>query len=430
MASRVTSDSDENSELAPRVPNTKILPYVAGLFQDLKESDPNLKITSIAGFYQEYEEGPELLIGEDFSDKIRALVDTILKKYDVEIKAGQGIIGDGMDLMYNRYKLFDCILKEATPKGQRIFVFGMFLAIAIPTVFKVEGLIGLGDIVSAVEAYIRQMGQNLEAMWEGLNGLADSLVVQLIVPIYRTRGTYTPENASAFQDGDGCVIPGMTEERVAEYQDLTLEVLMRDNYTCVVTGKFDTLAETGTVSSSYRVAHIIPWGLDWDASLYKETRNRITWNLLDIFAANDSGRLSDSLSDTLDGFHNSMTLSRDVYRRFEGLELWLELKGETDTEYKYRIGGDTGGIFGPTRVSPEYSVVMRKGPRCPNPRLLILHAKLSRIATVSGAIYVAKEYTGKGAKAFIKYARGYKSVHPKALELKLISINEPENRDF
>ncbi|KAK6517850.1 hypothetical protein TWF506_005026 [Arthrobotrys conoides] len=425
MASTI-APADENSPTTStpqRPPNTKILPYVAKLFQDLKETDANIKISSISGFYQEYEQGPDLLIGEDFSDKIRAIVDSILKKYNDEINAGPDPIGG----KYNRSKLFECLLKESTVKGERIFAFSIFMGIAIPTVFGEDGIRDLGDIVTAVEEYIRRVGESLEVVWDSLNGLADSLVMQLIVPVYRTSGTYTPTNTSGFQDGDGDILPGMTGVEVAKYREFALSVLARDNYTCTFTGVYDTDAETGTTSSAYKVAHIIPWGLGWDFTRYKEARNRITWNLLDIFDAGDAGRLSDSLAKDLDDISNGLTLSREVHRRFEGLQLWLDLRKETDTEYIYTAGGETRGIFGPGVMPHDRKVTVKKGEGCPDQRLISLHARLSRVALISGAIHVAREFTGRGATAYLEHGPDHRSVHPKALELKLLSINEPED---
>ncbi|RVD85778.1 uncharacterized protein DFL_004085 [Arthrobotrys flagrans] len=330
-----------------------------------------------------------------------------------------------MDPKYNRYKLLECILKEATPKGERIFVFSIFLAIAIPTVFKEDGLQYLSDIVEAVEQYIRRVGEGLETVWKSLNGSADSLVVQLIVPVYRTAGTCTPDNPSAFQDGDGGVLPGVSKGRVFKYRDFGLAVLSRDKYKCTVTGKFDTDAETGTV---YKVVHIIPWGPDWNTSRSKETRNRLTWNLLDIFTANGSGRLSDTLSMNLDEVGNGLTLDREVYRRFEGLQFWLDFETETEADSIYTVEGDTKGIFGPGGMPPDTRVYLGKG-RHVDRRLLDIHARLSRVSTVSGAVNVAKEFTGKGATEFVEHGPDHKSVHPKALELKLLSINELENKN-
>ncbi|KAF3157270.1 hypothetical protein TWF225_007972 [Orbilia oligospora] len=428
MASSI-APPDENSPGTPRrIPNNKILPHVAKLFQDLKESDPTIKISNISGLYQEYEQGPELLIGEDFSDKIRAIVDTLIKKYNEEIRAGPDAMSYELDTKYNRSLLLEAILMEATKKGERIFVFSIFLAAAVPTVFREEGLRDLGDVVTAVEEYMRRVGESLEVVWESLNGLADSLVMQMIVPVYRTAGTYTPNNLSAFQDGDGGHLPGMTNVQVSEYAEFVLAVLTRDNYTCAFTGIFDTEAETGTTFSAYRAGHIIPWGLGWDYSRYRETRNRLTWNLLDIFDANDTSRISDYLYPKLDEISNGLTLSREVHRRFTGLQMWLDFDEENETEYIFTPAGETRGIFGPGSMPFDKRVVVKKGQGFPDRRLIDLHARLSRVAWVSGAINVAKEFTGNAATTYVDHGPDHKSVHPKALELKLLSINEPENK--
>ncbi|KAK6501724.1 hypothetical protein TWF481_009552 [Arthrobotrys musiformis] len=422
MASHL-SDLEENLPVVRRIPHAKILPYVASSFQRLKETDPRVKISNITGLYQEYEQGPELFLGEDFSPKIAALVDKVLKKYGEEVK----VEGVGEDARYNRYELFESILRETTVKGRGIFVFSIFLAVAMPTVFREEGMHGLGDFVEAVEGYVWRVGESMEVVWEGLDCLADSLVMQLVVPMYRTAGIFTPENVSALQDGDGCVLPGMKGESLRTLQDFQLAVLERDRNTCMVTGRFDTDAEIGTTSSVHRVAHILPWILNWDRTCCKETKNRFAWNLLDIFDANSSSRLSDSLSINLDSLGNGLTLDRRVHRHFEGLQLWFEFEMENEAENIYKIVGKIdGSLSGSSAMPIGKRVAFKKGKDYPARRLLDIHAKISRIAHVSGAIGVCKEYIGKKGTSYIEHAPDHKSAHPGALKMKLLSITGPD----
>ncbi|KAK6358452.1 hypothetical protein TWF730_007785 [Orbilia blumenaviensis] len=414
MASNIAPDSDENAR--PRIPDIKILPYVSAAFEELKKAHPNRKFLNINGLYQDYEQGCESLIATDFSVKIRAAVRAYLLKYeeDIALRPDTGDEGN-----YNRYKFLSSVMDEASEKGEKMILFSVFLAIAIPTVFMEDGLEELPDVITAVELYMGLVGESLEVAWDSLNQLADAMVMQLIAPVYRTLGTYTPENESALEDGEGGSLVGMSAAGVAEFRNFRLRVFQRDNYTCAVTGKHDTDAETGTVSSRYKVAHIIPWRLDWNTSRVRAVKNQLGWNLLDIFDATPSGRLSDSVSRKLHKINNGLTLDREVHRRFTGLQLWLSYYRETSDVQIYTIGGNIDELY----IAPDRKVAFQKGYGSPERRLLDIHARISKVATTSRAINLVKKYTGQNAKAYVKHGPDILSIDPDALRLRLLGIN-------
>ncbi|KAK6519611.1 hypothetical protein TWF281_003433 [Arthrobotrys megalospora] len=420
MASKLIAP--EEDPLRERIPDTKLIPYVTQMFEELRHSKPERGFVSIFDLYRDYEEGQSSIILEDHTEKVAKVVNEYLAKYEEEVESRPDSIGDEMDSSYNRHKLLKCLLEEASLRGKSILNFNILLAIALPTVFTEDGIGLLGELIFAVQRYMGKVGESLEVVWESLDTLADTLVMQLIVPVYRTAGTYTPENYSAYQDGDGSFLVGMSEQGVESYQNFRLTTLERDKYRCVVTKKFDTYAETGTVATTHRVAHIIPWGLDWDFTRSKAVRNRVGWVMLNIFDASTTGRLSDTLSMKLDQTKNGLTLTREVHRHFEGMHLWLNFDKENQQECTYTIDGDASKIFA-VDLPSDRKVVFRKGPDCPERRLLDIHAKLSRVATTSGAINIAKQFTGKGATMYVVKSKDAIEVHPKALELKLLSIN-------
>ncbi|KAI0353931.1 hypothetical protein OH77DRAFT_563537 [Trametes cingulata] len=175
--------------------------------------------------------------------------------------------------------------------------------------------------------------------------------------------------------------------------------LVRDNYRCMITGRYDEAAvDAGLVQSIEQGAswgttqcfHIFPDSrgvIQSAASGAKESEAAAVCAILERFGYKD---ICEEIGITSSGaelhrLENVMTLDTSVHMRFDNMKLWLEAEPDQPNCYTVCHPPGTASLFVDTLPRRVQFLSHRADLPLPNPRYLHIHATCCRIAHMSGA---------------------------------------------
>ncbi|KAI0357311.1 hypothetical protein OH77DRAFT_1399717 [Trametes cingulata] len=175
--------------------------------------------------------------------------------------------------------------------------------------------------------------------------------------------------------------------------------LVRDNYRCMLTGKWDLDAfaaqrvspSPGDDYGYIQCCHIFPDSLgdvQYGGTGAKESEAATVWTILDRFGYSDICEevgIGPSSGARVHRLENIMSLDATMRRQFDNLNIWFEaVPGQPHCYDVKHALGNVRDIFKtfPSRVQ---FVSHRAGLPLPSPRYLHIHATCCRVAHMSGA---------------------------------------------
>ncbi|KAH9004547.1 hypothetical protein EDB86DRAFT_3240513 [Lactarius hatsudake] len=221
---------------------------------------------------------------------------------------------------------------------------------------------------------------------------------------FKKSGDPTPTSplsaCEAFETKQGMVMEMLrqADKPPQDQKEAKRQALARDNFQCLVSGKYDLdmtseNADLSAAASSFspprvgvtQCAHIIPSSTNKNIleSRDKHEHAASFWNILGCFGYED---LPDKLKGN--GIHsldNVMTLELSVHHSFDQLKMWFEaVKGSPNT---YTIKA-TGPLFLALCKAADCKITLTSADSrfpLPNPEYLEIHAACCRVAHLSGA---------------------------------------------
>jgi hypothetical protein len=194
--------------------------------------------------------------------------------------------------------------------------------------------IALAEIVTVIHS----CAQDHKTLFD----LGESFLIRFIRPFKKNKGrTPTPSDHPSRPSFDKVKadLKAMIKEAPKDHREAKTQALVRDGYRCVVTGKYDVLAETESLvdleviltagSVHTELAHILP-----ESTYFNVSGARASSPDKKDYAASVLAVLQRFGYDVekvngpkVHSLYNVMTMQKDVHDWFDRLELWFESTG-------------------------------------------------------------------------------------------------------
>ncbi|KAG9018580.1 hypothetical protein FRB90_011302 [Tulasnella sp. 427] len=241
---------------------------------------------------------------------------------------------------------------------------------------------------------------------EELQELARFYATQFLLLLKKGKNRSSRSSSNSSNDDTQRTLGLLMEEATKSNSAVKRLTLIRDNYSCVVTGGYDfetykaSLAR-GLINDSRhlalaitKVAHILPYSLKQDDIQRNEGLLRekapypaFVWTAVEHFGQVErpAEPLNDPPTRMIHPVENVLTMDLSAHKLFGTLQLWLEATDVPDT---YTVRASEPLIFSVLRLppTPRQVTLTSTDPSIPlpNPHYLKIHAACAKVAVRSG----------------------------------------------